>query len=98
MGSFSSATGVVTLFMMLIGRSILNKFGWGVAALITPTVIAITGALFFSLLIFNVQLTPMIAALGTTPLMLAVIVGALQNIFSKSAKYSLFVRATPATQ
>ena len=32
----------------------------------------------------------MVAALGTTPLMLAVIVGALQNIFSKSAKYSLF--------
>ena len=30
------------------------------------------------------------AALGTTPLMLAVIVGALQNIFSKGAKYSLF--------
>ena len=29
-------------------------------------------------------------ASGVTPLMLAVIVGALQNIFSKSAKYSLF--------
>merc|ERR1739838_470333 len=32
----------------------------------------------------------MTAALGTTPLMLAVIVGAVQNILSKSAKYSLF--------
>ncbi len=32
----------------------------------------------------------MIAALGTTPLMLAVIVGTIQNIMSKSAKYSLF--------
>ena len=33
---------------------------------------------------------PMLAALGTTPLMLAVFVGAAQNIVSKAAKYSLF--------
>ena len=32
----------------------------------------------------------MIAALGTTPLMLAVVIGAAQNVLSKSAKYSLF--------
>ena len=32
----------------------------------------------------------MIASLGTTPLMLAVIVGAMQNILSKASKYSLF--------
>jgi AAA family ATP:ADP antiporter len=31
-----------------------------------------------------------VAALGTTPLMLAVLVGAAQNILSKSSKYSLF--------
>ena len=28
--------------------------------------------------------------LGTTPLMLAVMIGALQNILSKGAKYALF--------
>ena len=28
MGNFSSATGVVTLIMMLLGRSIFAKFGW----------------------------------------------------------------------
>jgi AAA family ATP:ADP antiporter len=90
MGAFSTATGTVTLFMMLIGRRILNVFGWGVAALITPAMIAFTGGVFFSLLLFGNSLSPLVAALGTTPLMLAVIVGALQNIFSKSAKYSLF--------
>jgi AAA family ATP:ADP antiporter len=90
MGLFSSVTGTVTLAMMIIGRRIFKVFGWGVAAMITPAVIAATGGIFFSLLLFNAQLTPLIAALGTTPLMLAVIVGALQNIFSKSAKYSLF--------
>ena len=45
-----------------------------------------TGGVFFSLIMFNDALLPIISALGTTPLMLAVIVGAAQNILSKSAK------------
>ena len=90
MGAFSSATGAVTLFMMLAGRRIFKLFGWGVAALVTPTMVALTGGIFFSLILFNAQLLPLIAALGTTPLMVAVFVGAAQNILSKSAKYSLF--------
>lgn len=90
MGQFSSATGAVTLAMMLIGRQIFEKFGWGVAALVTPISILVTGSIFFSLILFNDALLPMIASLGTTPLMLAVIVGAMQNILSKASKYSLF--------
>lgn len=42
MGNFSSATGVVTLIMMLLGRTIFAKFGWGVAALVTPAVSILT--------------------------------------------------------
>lgn len=38
MGNFSSATGVVTLVMMLLGRSIFARFGWRAAALVTPAV------------------------------------------------------------
>jgi len=38
MGNFSSATGAVTLIMMLLGRTIFEKFGWRIAALVTPTV------------------------------------------------------------
>ena len=125
MGSFSSATGAVTLGMMLLGQRIFKVapprtprtprttpgrthatrvahhharllartaqvFGWGVAALITPTLLFATGATFFALTLFSARLSPLVAALGTTPLMLAVIVGACQNILSKSAKYSLF--------
>jgi len=90
MGNFSSATGLVTLIMMLLGRTIFSKFGWRVAALITPINLGITGLSFFALSIFSDFFAPLTAALGTTPLMLAVIVGAVQNIISKSAKYSLF--------
>jgi len=90
MGNFSSATGAVTLFMMLIGRTIFEKFGWRVAALVTPVTIGVTGLMFFGLNMFGSVFAPLTLALGTTPLMLAVLVGAAQNIMSKSSKYSLF--------
>ncbi|CAO2191234.1 unnamed protein product [Urochloa humidicola] len=90
MGDFSTATGIATFTMMLLGRIILRKFGWGVAAMITPTVLLLTGVGFFSLILFGQPLTPMLATMGMTPLLAAVYVGAMQNIFSKSAKYSLF--------
>lgn len=90
MGNFSSATGLVTLIMMLLGRTIFAKFGWRVAALVTPINLGVTGLLFFALNIFSDFFAPLTSKLGTTPLMLAVIVGAAQNILSKSAKYSLF--------
>lgn len=90
MGNFSSATGIVTLFLMLAGRWIFKVFGWGGAALVTPVTLLGTGATFFSLILFPQFFEPIVAKLGTTPLMLAVLVGALQNILSKGSKYSLF--------
>jgi AAA family ATP:ADP antiporter len=90
MGNFSSLTGVVTLVMMLMGRYIFKWFGWGVAALITPVTLLTTGCVFFSLTLCESFFVPIVAKLGTTPLMLAVLVGAAQNILSKGAKYSLF--------
>eukprot|EP00890_Picochlorum_soloecismus_P005307 jgi/Picsp_1/5778/NSC_03137-R1_adenine nucleotide translocase len=90
MGDFSTATGAVTFTMMIISRWIFNKFGWGMAALITPTVLLVTGVIFFSLVLFSGPLTPTLTTLGLTPLFAAVLVGAAQNIFSKASKYSLF--------
>lgn len=90
MGNFSSATGTVTLIMMLLGRKIFQKFGWRFAALVTPSMIGITGLAFYALTLFAPFFAPIAQNLGTTPLMLAVVVGAAQNILSKSAKYSLF--------
>lgn len=90
MGDFSTATGIVTFCLMIASRYIFSKFGWGVAALITPTVLLITGVFFFALVLFSNQLSPAMAALGVTPLFAAVLIGAAQNIFSKGSKYSLF--------
>jgi len=90
MGNFSTMTGIVTLLMMLAGRVVFKQFGWGVAALITPITLLTTGIAFFSLTLFPAFFAPITAKLGTTPLMLAVMIGAIQNILSKGAKYSLF--------
>ncbi|KAH7366072.1 hypothetical protein KP509_18G062100 [Ceratopteris richardii] len=90
MGDFSSFTGIATFTMMLLSRIIFRKYGWGVAALITPSVLLITGVAFFALILCSEPLTPLLSSFGFTPLLAAVYVGAVQNIFSKSAKYSLF--------
>ncbi|CAH9088523.1 unnamed protein product [Cuscuta europaea] len=90
MGDFSTATGIATFTMMLLSQWVFDKYGWGVAAKITPTVLLLTGFGFFSLILFGGPLVPTLAKFGMTPLLAAVYVGALQNIFSKSAKYSLF--------
>lgn len=91
MGGFSTATGLVTTFMMLfVGGNVIRRFGWGVAAQITPIVLFITGSLFFGLILFKGSLAGSIAMIGANPLFFIVIFGAVQNILSKSAKYSLF--------
>jgi len=91
MGYFSTVTGLVSTIMMLfIGGNVMRRFGWGVAAMITPVVLLVTGAGFFSFVLFKDNLGGFVAMLGSSPLMLAVLFGAAQNIMSKSAKYSLF--------
>ena len=90
MGYFSTWTGAAALIMLFVGGDLIRRFGWGPAALVTPVVLLISGILFFSLIIFHEQFNPLVLALGTTPLMLAVMVGSFQNLMSKSCKYSIF--------
>lgn len=52
--------------------------------------IGVTGLGFFATNMFAGAMTPVAALVGTTPLMLGVLLGAAQNILSKSSKYSLF--------
>jgi AAA family ATP:ADP antiporter len=90
MGKFSFFTGAMTIIMLFVGGYIIRKKGWGFAAMVTPIVLLVTGFLFFSFIIFRDNLGGYIAMLGTSPVMLAVIFGMIQNIMSKSTKYSLF--------
>jgi ATP:ADP antiporter, AAA family len=91
MGYFSTFTGAITILMMLfVGGNVIRRFGWGPAAQITPVVLLVTGVGFFTFVIFRDNLAGLVSMLGTTPLMIAVFFGAVQNIMSKSSKYSLF--------
>ncbi len=88
MGQFNIWMGTSCIIFMLIGSNVLRKFSWLTSALITPYMLAFTGAVFFSFIIFADNVT----FLGDNfnPIYFAVIIGAIQNILSKSTKYSLF--------
>jgi ATP:ADP antiporter, AAA family len=90
MGYFSTITGIVTIFMMLfVGGNALRK-SWKLAAMLTPCVLLVTGTAFFCFVLYKDTLSVYTMAFGTTPLWLAVIFGTIQNVLSKSSKYSLF--------
>jgi len=90
MGKFSTIIGASTLFMILVVASNAMRKSWSFAAILTPIVLLITGIAFFAFVLFQESLGGVISVLGTTPLWLAVIFGAAQNIMSKASKYSLF--------
>lgn len=89
-GTFVIFSGLSTFAVILIGSSLIRVLGWKIGALATPVIIGITGLIFFALMIFGEFFDPMVSALGMTSLGMAVLVGAIQNILSKSTKYALF--------
>lgn len=77
MDNFSADAGKLTLVVMtILARFVFLKFGWTTAALTTPTALGLTGALFFSLTVFEGTLAPLLEYFGTTPVMAAVLIGA----------------------
>ena len=90
MGLLSLCTGIFTICMTFVGGYIIRKRGWGFAAVLTPMALLITGTLFFTFVVFKEWFAAPIAAIGLTPVLLAVCIGLMQNVASKSTKYSLF--------
>ena len=79
------------MLLVIIGSNIIRKLGWYTAAMITPIVLFTTGMIFFLMINFEVftDFIGYITALND-PLILMVYAGMIQNIFSKSSKYTLF--------
>lgn len=88
MGKFNIWMGISCVFFMVIGSNVLRKFSWLFSALITPIMISCTGLIFFIFVIFSNYIN--IGIDNFNPIYFAVIIGAIQNILSKSSKYSLF--------
>ncbi len=86
-----SATGVCTLTFLYFGtNNVLRRFGWYGAAIFTPVVLLVTSMLFFANITFSEFLTGVLATMGVVPLFLAAWAGGIQNVLSKSTKYSFF--------
>ncbi|SCA62437.1 ADP,ATP carrier protein 1 [Chlamydiales bacterium SCGC AG-110-M15] len=90
MGGFSQMVGLATILITMFAGGIIRKFGWSFSALATPLMLGATALGFFAFILFKDSLGGVAALVGSTPLMLAVMLGAGQNILSKSTKYSLF--------
>lgn len=90
MGFFTTLTGITTIIMMFAGGHLIRHKGWKFAALTTPFTLLVTGSGFFFIMIFKNDLSHFIISLGTTPLFLTVMFGAIQEMIIKSSKYSIF--------
>lgn len=90
MGRYTFWMGVVTVCFILTTKGIVNRFGWFWGAIITPLIFFITGSVFFSFVLFKENLNDLLCSFGLTSVYMAVMIGAVQNVFSKGAKYSLF--------
>merc|ERR1719487_298944 len=90
MGKYSTATGYMTIGLMVVGQRFLAWFGWGVTAVCTPVVCLITGICFFSLILFPAMWDPVAVMLGVDALLLSDLVGTAQNVGTKATKYGMF--------
>lgn len=95
MSSYSTATGLIALPLMLIGGNILRRLSWLKAAIVTPTVMILLGIPFFGIIYYGSHHDPSAATmtlfgLGVTAVTMAAGLGYWQNAITKATKYSLF--------
>jgi ATP/ADP translocase len=88
MGKFNIWMGISCVTFMLVGSNVIRTFSWFTSALLTPIMLSITGFMFFIFVIFSQDIN--FGIKDFNPIYAAVIIGAVQNILSKSTKYSLF--------
>lgn len=90
MGKLSLTTGAVTIIAAIAAQNVFRKFTWKVAALITPVILLITSTLFYGFIMYKNNVGADAQLMGFSVLLLAVIIGFIQNCLSKGTKYTLF--------
>jgi AAA family ATP:ADP antiporter len=92
MGQVMTWMGVLsTLVALLVCGNLIRKCGWTFTALITPTVVLVTGIFFFSFTLFkDTGLSSIAAFVGMSPIVLSVFFGGMQNCLSRACKYTVF--------
>eukprot|EP00560_Eucampia_antarctica_P008732 CAMPEP_0197825528 /NCGR_PEP_ID=MMETSP1437-20131217/2581_1 /TAXON_ID=49252 ORGANISM="Eucampia antarctica, Strain CCMP1452" /NCGR_SAMPLE_ID=MMETSP1437 /ASSEMBLY_ACC=CAM_ASM_001096 /LENGTH=193 /DNA_ID=CAMNT_0043425549 /DNA_START=1330 /DNA_END=1914 /DNA_ORIENTATION=- len=87
MGNFSSAVGASTCIVIFFGVHVIRVLGWRIGALATPAIMAILAIPFFACILLGLD--------SPSRLNLAVTIGTIQSLLSKTSKYALF---DPTTQ
>lgn len=83
--------GCIATFGGLLFSVLVRRFGWTFVAFITPMIMLVMAIGFFGFIFFENALTGIALGLfGTTPLVMTVYLGSLQNCLSKANKYSVF--------
>lgn len=92
MGQVLTSIGVIaTITSVFISGSLIRKFSWTSSAMISPLILLVTGIGFFSFLLFkDTGLASIATLLGSTPLVLGVFFGSMQNALARASKYTLF--------
>jgi AAA family ATP:ADP antiporter len=87
MGNFSSAVGLSTFIVIFFGVHVIRILGWKVGAMATPGIMMILGIPFFACILLGLD--------SPVRLHVAVVLGTIQSLLSKTSKYALF---DPTTQ
>jgi AAA family ATP:ADP antiporter len=91
MGEFQAYQGVTAILFMIVGSNILRRVSWKTAAMLTPIMMLITGAVFLAFILFDNAIAMYLTGILTSgPLVIAVMLGSAQQVLAKSTKYSLF--------
>lgn len=91
MSRITTLTGITaSLVSWLVLGQCVQKWGWTVGALLTPAIMLVSGVLFFGAIFANKAGLFVHSIFGITPLVMTAWIGGIQNILSRSAKFSFF--------
>jgi len=89
----STIIGIVaTLAALFVSGNVIRKCGWTTTAMLTPIIMLLTSIAFFGIFFTKDSFgdEALMALIGMSPLSLIVLIGSLQNILSRGAKYTVF--------
>ncbi len=91
MNHITMGIGCIATLGGLLFSIMVRRLGWTFVAFLTPIIMLVMASGFFGFLFFENALTGIAFSLfGTTPLVMTVYLGSMQNCLSKANKYSVF--------
>lgn len=90
MGLYQTYIGIASIVFTIVGSNIVRMLPWRFAASVTPLMFLITGIAFFSFCVFDNTISAAFGLAASNTLEIAVYLGTLQIILSKSSKYTIF--------